>query len=150
MSDEDQWHQVFAAQAFNRTWDLLETDDRSDDQDAEMLAAVLTQRHHWYQVGQRFRFAIADWQVSRVFAALGDGEQAVRFAARAVAIAEEGDGPPFLPASCYEGAARAAAAAGDATARDGWLDKARAALDAIEDDEERALIEGQIDSVPGA
>ena len=34
------WHRRFGVELFNETWDLLDTADRTTDQDAEMLAAA--------------------------------------------------------------------------------------------------------------
>lgn len=150
--DDDimRWHKRFAADCYNRAWDLMDLAERTAEQDAELLAAAFAQRFHWYQAGDDANKAIADWQVARAASFTGDAEVAVRFAERAVARAEHVSQPDFLRASCYEGLARAHAAAGDAAARDRWVERARDALGSITQDDDRTEIARQIDSVPRA
>lgn len=85
--------------------------------------------------------------VSRCFAELGIGALALRFADAAIAQ-EPADAPAWLTASLLEGLARAHAANGDRAARDDAVARAAAALKEESDDEDRALIEAQLASVP--
>lgn len=144
---EQEWHQRFAEESFNRTWDLLDLTDRDQEQDAEMLAAAFAQRFHWFVVGDDTNKAVADWQVSRALAATDNGSLAVRFAEMALERASTTAGPDYLVPSCYEGLARAHAAAGDLTQRDACLEEARAGLASIVDANDRQLIASQIDEV---
>jgi len=143
MSDQE-WHGRFAAECFNRAWELLDLPERSQEQEADLLSSAFAQRFHWSQVGDETNHAVADWQVSRALAATRNGPLAVHFAEMALARAEAFAGPDYLVPSCFEGLARAHAAVGDAPQRDVWLAKARAALEGIKDAEDRDLIASQI------
>lgn len=137
-----------AAQLYGRCWELLESPERSADEDAELLTSAFASRHHWLPVGGPEQWAVSDWMVARAAGAVGMGELAIRFAWRAhVAVLGEG-GPDWLVASCVEGLARAYAVVGDVGERDRWLAEAARLTSLIVDDEDRTLIESQVATVP--
>lgn len=142
---EELTHRRLAGQTYNATWELLEA-ARTPEQDRELLCLAFASRYHWGLAGGAQQVAIADWMVSRCFAALGTGGLAVSFAAAALHGMPD-DAPAWLRASLLEGMARAQSAAGDGKARDRHLAKAREELAAETDAEERALIQSQIDDV---
>jgi hypothetical protein len=139
-----------AVRTYNDCWRLLDLEERTPDQEAELLTAAFTSRFHWIEVGGDEQLTTADWMVSRAAAAVGDGALAVRFARRAIARAILSDLPAWLRASVHEGAARAYAVAGDADLRDSEISLAREWLGQEEDPENRAVIEEQLASVPRA
>ncbi|MDH3462756.1 MAG: hypothetical protein OEM32_03930, partial [Acidimicrobiia bacterium] len=104
----DQWHRTFAPRAFNATWSLLDLQERTRDQEDEMIASTFAQRHHWYAVGTPRHRSIADWQVSRVFSVLGYAELARRFGERSLAVAKDNDLDAFVVGFAHEAIARAA------------------------------------------
>ena len=142
-----EWHRRFGVDLFNATWDLLDTADRTTDQDAEMLASALASRHHWRQVGDAKNFAISDWQVSRVFAVTGAGQLAREFAAQSAALCQEHDLGPYLLAYAHEGIARAALVDGDEATALKHVAAARALAAQVEDEASRALIEADLDEL---
>ena len=83
-----QGHRGFAAQAFNAVWDLL-LSDRSVDDDDRMVDLAHASYWHWTQVeGEADRqLATGSWQLSRVYAVLGDAERARHFGERSLNIA---------------------------------------------------------------
>jgi hypothetical protein len=141
-------HRSLAVAAFNESWTLLER-DRTPDEDLGLLEVAFTSRHHWRAEGAPQQVAIADWMVSRCFAALGEGTLAVRFADAAL-VAAPPDAPAWLRGSLLEGVARARSANGDQAGRDEAAAWASEALEAETDEEDRALIEAQLASVPPA
>ncbi len=144
--DETLTHRQLAVQSYNAAWALLES-QRDPAQDRDLLTAAFTARHHWSIAGGEQEAAVSDWMVSRCCAALGEASLALRFAEAAHA-GMPADSPAWLRASLHEGLARAFAAAGDAAGRDAQLAQAQAALAAETDDEDRELIQSQIDDVP--
>jgi hypothetical protein len=134
------WHRTFAPQAFNRTWELLDLDVRTSEEDEEMLAATFTQRFHWYEVGDPRNRAIADWQVSRVAAVLGYAELSQRFGERSLAICEENDLDAFVRGFAHEAIARAAAEVDDVETFTEHLELAKALLPDIEETEDRDIL----------
>lgn len=109
-----------------------------------MMAATFTQRHLWYQVGDARQRAIADWQVSRVAAALGYAELARRFGERSLEVSVENGLDAFVTGFAHEAIARAAADVDDIETFTNHLASARALLAEIDDDEERDLLSADL------
>ena len=138
-------HKSIAAQTYNACWDLLEQ-SRTSAEDLTLIQLAYTSRYHWLQVGGPQEWAISDWMVSRVCAAIGHAGLAIAHADAAHGHDQHGF-PAWLIASLHEGTARACFAAGDtqrcdaaiAAARD-WLAKETDAADA-------AYIQQQLDEI---
>ena len=135
-----------AATLFNRTWDLLDLGDgRTDAQTHEMVDVAHASNWHWSQIGGLEQAVVGEWLISRANAAAGYGEAAVRHAQRAFTLLHSGDGlPDWLEASVQEGLARAHLADGDRDAAEFAFHAATDALDRIAEDDDRALIAGQL------
>lgn len=138
------WHRTFAPMAFNQTWEWLDANGLSREDEEAMLAATFAQRHHWYQVGTERNRAIADWQVSRVAVVLGYADLARRFGERSLEIAVEYDLDPFVKGFAHEAIARAAAEVDDVETFTEHLELARAALAEVEDDEDREVLQADL------
>ena len=117
---------------------------RTADQDAELLTAAFTSRHHWQEVGGAQQWIVSDWMVSRAAAAVGIGHLSLLFAERAYAAALEDGTPDWLQASTAEGVARAYGAAGNLDQRDAWCAIASGLVRAIGNKEDRAVVAGQL------
>jgi hypothetical protein len=140
-------HRSIAAAAYNRCWELLETQGRSAEEDDELLTAAFTSRYHWAIVGGREKAITSDWMVSRAAQALGESDIALRFARRAYDAAQEPSTSDWLVASTAEGMARAFAAAGDQVQCREWCEKAEKLVARIADEEDREIIAEQLASV---
>lgn len=146
-------HRRLGVDLFNHVWRLLELEDRSAEQDDEMVHAAHASAWHWSQSGVDDlpqRLAVGEWQVSRVYAVLGRGEPALHHARRCLAMAEAGGLEDWVLASASEAMARAMAAAGDRDGLEEWRARAVAATAAIADDEDREVIEGDLATLPVA
>ena len=144
-------HSSLAGALFNRSWELLDLgDQRTPEQDDELLTVAFASKFHWTRVQgvTAENLAIADNQVARAACAAGLGDVAVAYAERALTRTTAEGWDDWRLASAHEIRARAAAAAGDVGARDEHLAKAREVAASIDDAEDRAVIEGQIASVP--
>ena len=143
------WHRQMAVDCFNRTWELIEAEERSPDQDREMLLLACTSRFHWGIVGEDQNWMVGDWQIAHVASLLGLGDVAMRFAPSALDICRANDWDDWRLASALEGMARASAAVGDTAGRDRFAAEARRVLATIEDKDDRELIASQLASIPG-
>jgi hypothetical protein len=143
-------HRAQAAQLFNRTWELLES-PRSPADDRAMLGCALASRLHWSGVGTDENYIAGDWLVAHVASHLGYADVALDFAASAYesAVAADPPVPAWLLASTLEGLARAHDTAGHVSERDRCAAESRQLLAGVDDDEDRELIAGQLDSIPG-
>jgi hypothetical protein len=139
---------VLASQLFNRCWELLERDERSEDDNVELLTSALTSRFHWLNAGGTEQWIIADWMVARAAGATGSPGAALRFAIRAYEAARASGSPDWLVASSAEGVARAYAVAGNVEEFTNWAALAGRLAEVIVDAENRTLIESQLADIP--
>jgi DNA-binding transcriptional MerR regulator len=140
---------ALAAGLYNHAWTLLETHPRTAAQDDELIHAAHASRYHWGELGSDIHLARGEWQCARVYATLGRAEPALWHARRCVALAEAApDREDWDLAAAYEAMARASAVAGDRAAVSEWTAKARTALDAVADPEDRTLIESDLATLP--
>jgi hypothetical protein len=137
-------HRAMAAATFNRCWELLETAERTNDQNRELLTAAFTSRYHWSTIGGDEQLITSDWMVSRAAGAVGEARLSVAYAKLANEAAEQATVPDWLLASTAEGLARAWRTAGDVNQSREWAARAAALVQGIEDDESRGLIAGQL------
>jgi hypothetical protein len=143
-------HRALAAGLFNRSWDLLETEDRTARQDAELIDTAHASAWHWRQVGNAANEARGHWMLARVYSVLGHGPEAVYHARRANEVLDlGGDGiEPWDRPSAAEGMARALIANGDLDGATAWKAKAEELLRAVTDDEDRKVVEGDLAALP--
>lgn len=142
-------HRHLAAQLFNRSWELLGMENRTPEQDDELIHCVHASCHHWRQVGTPAHVARGEGQCSRVYAALGRGEPALYHAQRCLDLVRAG-GEGFEEwdlASALEVMARAKHAAGDSAGAAESAGQSRQQLQQIRDAEDRAIIENQLDEL---
>lgn len=143
-----EWHRRFGGEAFSAAWAQIENEQRTPDDDLQMLPAAAASRWHKDYLGEPERSWLGDWQVAHVAALLGVGQLALAFARRSLAAAEAAGRTGWRLASAHEAMARASAIVGDAEDHRGHLDAARAALAEEPDERDRAIIAGQIATVP--
>jgi tetratricopeptide (TPR) repeat protein len=144
---EKEWHRKFAADAFNLTWDLLDKDDRTEEDDDRMVYAAHASRFHWGEIGTPLEWERGEWQISRVYAVLNRPEAAIRHAQRCLALCEENSIGDFDLAFAYEGLARAYAVAGNAAESRQYVELARQAGERIEDEGNRTYFFGELVTV---
>lgn len=138
---------IMAAEAFNTAWDYLDKQERDRDDEDAMLSAVHAQRYLWGIVGTELEVERAEWQLSRVYAVLGDGETSLRHAARCLKIVEENDIKDFDLAFAYESMARAYNVIGNTEQRDRFVDLANEAASDIKDQGDRDYTISEIKSI---
>jgi hypothetical protein len=140
---------TLASELFNSTWRLLEKPDRTPDEEDEMLHAAHASRYHWIRAGTRVNAARGEWQCSRVYAVLGRPEPALHHARRCLELCESviDDLDEFDLPFAYEALARAHAVADDEEEARHWLARARDAGEAISDEDDRALLEADLETI---
>jgi len=141
-------HRRLAANLFNRTWDLLDTPDRTQEQIDEMISAAHASRYHWSVVGQPVNLARGEWQISRVYSVLGRAEPALYHAYRSLEIVEAAGIADIDLAFAYEALARAQAVAGDSLESQRYRELARTAGEAIAQQDDRDGFFSELATVP--
>jgi hypothetical protein len=146
---ESEWHEKYAKDLFNRTWDYLDKTDRTVDDDDAMLQAAYGSRYHWSQIGEPVHFARGEWQISRVWSVLGKAEPAIYHAQRSLATCEANSIGDFDLAFAHEACARAFALASNTDGCKRHLALADRAGEKIVKDGDRKYFFGQLKTVPG-
>jgi len=136
-------HRYFGARLNNATWELFTGDDPQG-----LLHAVHTSAWHWRQVGSPENLARADWMCSHAYAVLGHGTLAALFGRNSLRICDDNGIGDFDRAYAYEAVARAAAASGDLEEARRLRGMARDAGDAIAENEDRDIFDGDLDAPP--
>jgi tRNA A-37 threonylcarbamoyl transferase component Bud32 len=105
---DGQDHKKLSADCFNRTWELLEKKERTAEENERMISLSHASLAHW-----RMRedctdrnLSIGYWQLSRVYAVLGQGNNAERYGGLCLRVSSQE--PPFYLAYAHEALARAA------------------------------------------
>jgi len=129
-------HKLFSAQCFNSAWDLLDKPGRSAEQDEEMIRLSQASHWHWTQredYGEKEK-SIAYWQTSRIFAILGQADNARRYGQLCLAYA-------------YEALARAESVAENKEQMEAYLHKARAAAERMTDADTKKQFQEDLESI---
>jgi hypothetical protein len=148
LTDEERtWHRKQAASLFNLTWDYMEKEDRSPEEDDTMINASHASRYHWQLVGDAKNLSVGEWQLSRVYSILGRAEPAQYHAKRCLCVTEAGDCSPFHVAYAHEAMARSAKVAGDSEAAARHVALAREAAKGIKTQEDRKLVEADLGTI---
>ena len=138
---------ALAVNLFNDVWRLLETEDRTPEDDDEMLHMAHASRYHWGPIGTPVNWVRGEWRCSRVYVTLGRSEPALHHARRALEICEQHGIGDFDLAFCYEALARASALAGDTDQVAQWTAKAVATTAQIADPEDREIVEADLATI---
>lgn len=141
-------HRTWAVDLFNQTWTLLERESRTPEDEDRMIHMAHASRFHWGEVGGPQECAIGEWQCSRVYAVLGRFEPCLHHANRSLEWASRDDVDAWVMASAHEALARAHAVGGDAATFRDVRDRAIELANAIDDEEDRAVVIADIDSLP--
>jgi DNA-binding transcriptional MerR regulator len=146
---EPDLHRKIAAAYFNRVWTLLEKEDRTETEDAQMIHAAHASTYHWIEIGgSERRRARGEWQCSRVYCVLGQPEAAMFHAQKVLEICQREGIGDFDLAFAYEGLARASAVAGDTDEAHRWAELARSAATDIAGDFDRELLLSDLETLP--
>ena len=119
-------HHFFAAPCFNAAWDLIEKPNRTAEEDEQMLRLSLASHWHWTQRNDYSAKtqSTAYWQTARIYALLGQADNARHYAQLCLQASQNQDIAPFYLAYAYEALARAEAVAGNKQEMTRYLDEA--------------------------
>jgi hypothetical protein len=147
VSDKKELHLKFAKECFNDVWNLLDKKERTKNEDAQMVRMAHASRYHWGEIGTPLEFARGDWQISRVYAVLGFGVMAFKYAKTSLEHCENNEIGDFDLAFAYEALARASAVSGDIDKGRGYLVMTESAKDDIAKKDDRDYFLSELESV---
>ena len=132
-------NQWFAVELNNKTWDLLESADRSEEDSAQMIHTAHAACYHWREVGKPANYQRAECLLGNVYAALGQGQPALTHASRALDLCEKhpDEMADWDHAFVFDCLARATAAGGLLEDAANLKQRARDARDKIADPQDK-------------
>ena len=122
---------------FNETWDLIDKKDRTDAENITMLHKAHTSCYLWREANKPLNNARGEWQVSRVYSILGEGNLALLHGKESLKICLENGIGDFDLAFGYEAVARAYKALQNTALQEENKLLGIAACDAIADNDDR-------------
>ena len=145
-------HRRLGVELYNGTWELIERQDRTPEEDDEMLDRAHASAYHWLHAAgaTAANRARSQWLCSRVRAEAGQPEGALHHGRRCLALVEEnGDEmEDWDLAAAHEALARAHLAAGDAEEARRHVELARAEAATIANEHDRKHIDADLDALP--
>jgi DNA-binding transcriptional MerR regulator len=142
-------HRRLGIDLFNKTWTLMEKENRTTADDDELIHCAHASAYHWMHVGTQANRARSEWQCSRVYTVLGRAEPALHHARRCLEICEaspeelEDWDLPFA----HEALARAHSVAGEPEAARAHLERARELAAGVMEEEDRSLLEADLATI---
>ena len=140
-------HRKLAADLFNGVWELLEKQDRTASEDLTMLHQAHASRFHWGIVGKPRNLSVGEWQISRVYSALGRAEPALFHGRRCLEIAEAHSLGDFYTGYAHEALARAHMIERKEAAANAHLFAALGRLHLVNDAEDRGHLAKDLDEI---
>lgn len=113
--DPQDAHRYFSVQCFNQAWDLIDKQDRTSQEGQAMLELTMASIWHWNQRKDCTpqNQSIGYWQISHVYALLGQVDQARQYGQLSLQAAQKEGVLPFALGYAYEALARAESLAGN-------------------------------------
>jgi dGTP triphosphohydrolase len=150
VSLEQKMHHYMGIEMNIQTWNLLEKEDRNEQDDARMVNFAQASLYHWrkshkYEPVNEQR---GQWMLSRVYAGLSNGKEALSYANEASRLTNEQNLKDFDLAYSYEALARANAALGNKKECVQWLEKAQEAGTLIQSEEDKKYFISDLESAP--
>jgi hypothetical protein len=140
-------HRFFSAQCFNDAWDLIGKADRTAEENEYLISVCHASLWHWRRRAdcQSRHLSIGYWQLSRVYALLGEAANARKYGelCRDVSGAEG----PLLRGYACEALARAAMVGGDRAAVIRHKREAHLLATQVEDTDDQALLVNDLNSI---
>ncbi len=142
-------HRYFAVECFNRAWDLIDKDGRTPEEDEQMLQMSLASTWHWSQRPDctATNLSIGYWQTSRIYALLGQADNARRYGLMCLHASQKEGVLPFYFGYALEALARSEAVGGDKIKMEAYLHRAHQIAENLYDIEEKQQLLNDLDTV---
>jgi hypothetical protein len=142
-------HRFFSADCFNRTWGLIDKMNRSPQEDQEMILLSTASLWHWTQREDctPTNLSVGYWQLSRVYAAMGQAENARHYAHLCLDCSRNCGVAPFFLGYAYEALARAEAIAENLIEMGKYLEEARRQAARVSEEADREQLLGDLDTI---
>ena len=137
----DEAHRYFATSANGEAWDMMGMPNRTNQQDAQMIAAAYASYYHWQQSGYAINMQRAEYLIARAYLEEENFEEACEHAKTCLQLTktQPTEMTEFDVAYAYEIYARVSAARGYPDTALEYFLKARLAGEKIPEKEDRDL-----------
>ena len=147
---DQKMHHYMGIEMNIQTWNLLDKQDRTPQDDTRMVFFAHASLYHWL-LSPEFKPVNeqrGEWLISRVYAVLGKGELALEHAEKCLALTEEHGFVDFDRAYAYEAMARAYAALGNKEQAKKYYDLAVQAGKEIKNEEDKKYFASDLSNPP--
>ena len=145
---EQQENRKNAIDAFNTTWDLIDTEERTKDDDRKMVENALLSRKLWEQAGGTvLNIVRGEWLISHVCSILGDGKNALKYANTCYALTIQYKIEDFDLVFAYEALAYAYKILGDSENVAHYLQLGYRAIDQVKKQGDKDYCKFQLDLI---
>ncbi len=141
------FHLKEAKRCFNSTWDYIDKEERSVEDEMEMIRLSHTSRYHWGHVGTPLEFERGDWLISKVYALIGQGTLALAHAYQCLSICEKNNIKDIDICFAYEAIAKAYKVLGNNEKVKKYKALAYENLEAIENDGDKEYTKSELDKI---
>ena len=140
-------HKYFAADCFNKAWDLIEKPERTPEEDRLMVALNQASIFHWLNRADCTdkNLSVGFWQASRIQALLGRTDEARRQAETCLIYSHSLE--PFYIGYAYEALARAEFIAGNSAKGHENVQIAHRHASSIENADHQAMLLKDLESL---
>jgi hypothetical protein len=147
--DVDAAHRHFSAECFNQAWELMDKPNRTAAEDEEMIRLSLASTWHWTQREDcaPTNMSVGYWQTSRIYAMLGQADNARRYSQLCLEASQGEDIPPFYLGYAYEALARVESVAGNHAKMEQYLREARRVADTIPKPDAKQILLDDLDTI---
>ncbi len=136
-----------AIDCFNKTWDYIDMEKRSKEDDFQMIHCAHTSRYLWSLVGNPVNIERGEWQVSKVYNLLGLGESALLHGEECLRICLENDVEIFDLVFAYEAIAKAYKTLNDEQNLEKYKRLAQETLEKMEKNDDYEYAKSEVDSI---
>lgn len=138
-----------AIKCFNATWDLIDKQDRTAEENLKMIHMAHASRYHWGEIGTPLEFSRGEWQISRVYCLVNHGESALFHGKHALKYCLDHQIGDFDLAFAYETLARANAVMSDDIKTKYYIEKALEASKDIQKPKDLDYFMSELKTIPG-
>ncbi len=136
-----------AIDCFNKTWDYIDMEKRTREDDFQMIHCAHTSRYMWSLVGNPVNIERGEWQVSKVYNILGLGQSALFHGEECLRICLENDVEAFDLVFAYESIARAYKTLNDSANLEKYKLLAQKTLDTMEKNDDYEYAKSEVESI---
>ncbi|RZT21047.1 MULTISPECIES: hypothetical protein [Fictibacillus] len=144
---KEEWHRKQAVENFNKTWDLIEKKDRTNEEDLEMIHTAHASRFHWGAAGTPLNYARGEWQISRVYSLLKMGESALLHGQQSLELCLQNEIKDFDLSFAYEAVARAYMVKGEEVKMEEYYSLASKSAENIAKKEDKEYFISELNSI---